>query len=313
MIELFNLEKQYTNSQTGEAFFAVRDLTLSFMQGKITALLGPSGCGKTTTLKMINRLIEPSNGSIRLFGQDVLTMRPEALRRRMGYVIQQIGLFPHLTVAQNIATVPDLLGQPKAQTQTRVLELLELVGLEPNTFAKKRPSQLSGGQAQRVGVARALAADPPVLLMDEPFGALDPLAREKLQEAFLEIQRQVQKTIVMVTHDIDEALRMADVVALLNQGELEQCGTPHTVVRQPANEFVRLFFGEDAFLRQLAAISAASLAVAGDATGLPSVSGRLNARSVLSLMLRQKAQAVAVRDDAGVVLGVVDRQRLEEV
>jgi osmoprotectant transport system ATP-binding protein len=175
---------------------------------------------------MMNRLIEPSAGSIRLDGQDVLTLRPELLRRRMGYVIQQIGLFPHFSVAQNIATVPNLLGQPKSHIQSRVLELLELVGLEPHVFANKRPSELSGGQAQRVGVARALAADPPVLLMDEPFGALDPLAREKLQEAFLEIQRRVQKTIVMVTHDIDEALRMADCIALMHHGQLEQFGAP---------------------------------------------------------------------------------------
>jgi osmoprotectant transport system ATP-binding protein len=311
MIELLNLEKRYFNPQSGSEIVAVKNLTLTFPTGKITALLGPSGCGKTTTLKMINRLIEPSSGSIRLERQDVLSLQPETLRRRMGYVIQQIGLFPHFSVAQNIATVPNLLGYPKAQTQARVLELLELVGLEPSVFAGKRPSELSGGQAQRVGVARALAADPPVLLMDEPFGALDPLARDRLQERFLEIQQRLQKTIVMVTHDIDEALRMADFVALLHNGQLEQFGTPKELVRQPNNEFVRQFLGEDAFLRQLAAINASVLARAGDAVSLPAVSGNLNARSVLSLMLREKTQAVGVVDESGAVLGILELSDLE--
>jgi osmoprotectant transport system ATP-binding protein len=311
MIELLNLEKRYTDPQTGTNLFAVRDLSLTFPTGKITALLGPSGCGKTTTLRMINRLTEPSGGSIRLAGQDVLSLRPEVLRRRIGYVIQQIGLFPHLNVAQNVAVVPDLLGQPKSQIQARVLELLELVGLEPSQFAHKRPSELSGGQAQRVGVARALAADPPVLLMDEPFGALDPLARDKLQDAFLQIQSRLNKTVVLVTHDIDEALRLADWVALLHAGQLEQFGTPQDLVRRPSSEFVRQFLGEDAFLRQLAGIKTSALARTGDATGLPSIAGHLNARSALSLMLREHTQAVAVVDEFGTVLGVLDWQALE--
>jgi osmoprotectant transport system ATP-binding protein len=312
MIELLHLEKRYADPQTGAEVIAVQDLSVTFPTGKITCLLGPSGCGKTTTLKMINRLIEPSSGSIRLSGQDVLSLRPEVLRRRMGYVIQQIGLFPHFSVAQNIAVVPELLRYPKGQIQARVLELLELVGLEPKLFANKRPSELSGGQAQRVGVARALAADPPVLLMDEPFGALDPLARDKLQERFLEIQRRLQKTVVMVTHDIDEALRMADFVLLLNNGQLEQFAIPQDMVRYPANPFVRQFFGEDAFLRLLAGLKASALARAGDATGLPRVSGSLDARSVLALMLRDRIQVVAVLDDSGAVLGILERRILEE-
>jgi osmoprotectant transport system ATP-binding protein len=311
MIELLHLEKRYTNPPTAADGFAVRDLSLTFPTGKITALLGPSGCGKTTTLRMINRLIEPTKGSIRLAGQDVLSLRPEVLRRRIGYVIQQIGLFPHLSVAQNVAVVPELLGQPKSQIQARVGELLELVGLEPNQFAHKHPSELSGGQAQRVGVARALAADPPVLLMDEPFGALDPLARDKLQEAFLQIQSRLQKTIVLVTHDIDEALRLADFVALLNAGQLEQFGTPQDLVRHPRSEFVRQFLGEDAYLRQLAGIKASNLLRAGDATGLPRIAGHLNARSALSLMLQLNTQVVAVVDESGTVLGVLDWQTLE--
>ncbi len=311
MIELKNLEKQYLNPQ-GEVLYAVKDLSLRFEQGEITSLLGPSGCGKTTTLRMINRLIEPSSGQILVSNQNVLQLKPEDLRRRIGYVIQQIGLFPHLTVAQNIATVPDLLKHPKAQTVTRVFELLNLVGLEPKQFANKRPNELSGGQAQRVGVARALAADPPVLLMDEPFGALDPIAREKLQDVFLEIQKNLQKTIVMVTHDLDEALRLSDKIALLNHGKLEQFGTPKELVRQPVNEFVRQFLGEDALLRQLLGLQIDQFMVAGDATGLPRVSAKANVRSALSTMLKEKVQTVAVTDQTGKVLGVVNWQTLEQ-
>ena len=312
MIELRNLEKRYANPQTGQDFYAVRDLSLTFPDGQITALLGPSGCGKTTTLRMINRLIEPTGGQILIDGADVLAGRPEALRRRIGYVIQQIGLFPHLTVEQNVATVPDLLGQPRGKTRERVRELLGLVGLEPAQFAHKRPAELSGGQAQRVGVARALAADPPVLLMDEPFGALDPLARDHVQDAFLDIQRRLKKTIVMVTHDIDEALRMGDRVALLRGGELAQFGTPDDLVRRPASEFVRQFLGEDARLRQLAGLRVGDLARPGDAAGLPRVAADLNARSALSVMLREGAEAVAVVDSEGQVRGVVGWQALEQ-
>ena len=317
MIELQNLSKSYQNPQTGGTFYAVRDLNLTFPAGEITALLGPSGCGKTTTLRMINRLTEPTSGRILIGGEDVLALRPEVLRRRIGYVIQQVGLFPHLTVEQNVATVPDLLGQPRAQTAGRVRELLSLVGLEPGEFAHKRPNQLSGGQAQRVGVARALAADPPVLLMDEPFGALDPLAREKVQDAFLDIQRRLQKTVVMVTHDIDEALRMGHQVALMNAGALAQFGPPDELVRRPASDFVRQFLGEDALLRQLAAVRAAALVrpfPAGlDPTTLPQVSAALSARSALSVMLREGQQQLAVTDDAGQVLGLLDWQALESV
>ncbi len=311
MIELQNLEKKYVNETSGETFYAVRNLSLTFPDGKITALLGPSGCGKTTTLRMINRLTEPTGGQILLDGQDIMAQRPEDLRRQIGYVIQQIGLFPHLSVVQNVATVPDLLGRPKAQTRERARELLALVGLEPGQFADKHPHELSGGQAQRVGVARALAADPPVLLMDEPFGALDPLARDKLQEAFLDIQRRLQKTIVLVTHDIDEALRLGDRVALLNAGELAQFGTPNELVRHPESEFVRQFLGEDALLRQLAGLTAAQLAQPGDGTGLPQISGSLNVRSALSVMLGQRSDALAVLDADGQVQGVLTWQMLE--
>ncbi len=314
MIELQHLEKRYTNPQTGSEFYAVKDLTLTFPSGEITALLGPSGCGKTTTLRMINRLIEPTGGSVLIDGQTIYSQRPEELRRRIGYVIQQIGLFPHLTVAQNIATVPDLLGQPKAQTKVRVLELLDMVGLEPERFANKRPQELSGGQQQRVGVARALAADPPVLLMDEPFGALDPLARDMVQDAFLDIQRRLKKTIVLVTHDIDEALRMGDHIALMQSGELAQFGTPDDLVRRPTSDFVRQFLGEDAALRQLAGVKVKALMQPSDAqrsAGLPHVPADLNARSALSIMLREGTEALAVVGEDGQVLGVITWRALE--
>lgn len=302
MIELRQVQKSYGVgagglAQAGATAYAVKNLTLTFPAGEITALLGPSGCGKTTTLRMINRLIEPTAGQILLNGQDTKTQRPEQLRRHMGYVIQHSGLFPHLSVLDNVATVPTLLGWPKAKTRARAEELLELVGLSPREFGHKRPQQLSGGQQQRVGVARALAADPPVLLMDEPFGALDPLAREKVQDAFLEIQSRLKKTVVMVTHDIDEALRLGDKVALLRAGELVQFGSPDGLVRAPANDFVRLFLGEDAFLRQLAGRRVAELARPAspeECRHLPQVEANLDARSALSVMLREGADGVAV-------------------
>ena len=298
MITLEQLEKLYGDS------YAVRDLNITFPDGAITALLGPSGCGKTTTLRMINRLIEPSGGRIVLNGKDTSTLKAEELRRGIGYVIQQIGLFPHLSVAQNVATVPDLLGRPKAQTLARVDELLSLVGLEPARFRDKRPGELSGGQAQRVGVARALAADPPVLLMDEPFGALDPLARDEVQERFLNIQKALKKTVVIVSHDIDEALRMGDYVALMQAGELAQFGTPDDLVKRPASEFVRKFLGDDANLRQLAGVPVREFARAGDAHGLPRIEGDINTRTALALMLRAGNEHAAIWDGEK-LLGVV--------
>ncbi|WP_034385893.1 ABC transporter ATP-binding protein [Deinococcus sp. YIM 77859] len=298
MIELQNLSKWYAGT------CAVRDLNLVFPEGEVTALLGPSGCGKTTTLRMINRLVEPSGGRVLLGGRDTRDLRPETLRRGIGYVIQQVGLFPHLTVAQNVATVPELLGWDRRQAARRADELLELVGLNPAEYRDKKPAALSGGQAQRVGVARALAADPPVLLMDEPFGALDPLARDRLQSAFRAIQQQLKKTVVLVTHDIDEALRLGDRVALLRAGELVQFGTPEDLIHRPAHAFVQQFLGEDAPLRQLAGHVAAEFVRPGDPSGLPTVEGNLNARSALAIMLREGSDALAVTQ-SGTVLGVL--------
>jgi osmoprotectant transport system ATP-binding protein len=230
---------------------AVDDLTFEVRQGEVCVLIGPSGCGKTTTLRMVNRLIEPTSGRILVDGADVTALKPEALRRRLGYAIQSVGLFPHLTVAENIGVVPRLLGWDARRIAGRAEELLSLVGLGPAEYGRKYPRQLSGGEAQRIGVARALAADPPALLMDEPFGAVDPLTRERLQAEFARIQRELGKTVIFVTHDIDEAIRLADRLAIMRDGRLEQYDTPETVLDRPANAFVRDFVGADRALKRL--------------------------------------------------------------
>jgi osmoprotectant transport system ATP-binding protein len=247
MIRLDRVNKKYPDGTV-----AVEELDLSVPRGALVVLVGPSGCGKTTTMKMVNRLIEPTGGHIFLDGEDVTAGDPVKLRRRMGYVIQQVGLFPHRTILDNVATVPELLGWDAKRRRTRALELLELVGLEPDLYAKRYPHQLSGGQRQRVGVARALAADPPVLLMDEPFGAVDPLVRDRLQSEFLRLQQEVRKTILFVTHDIEEAVRLGDYIAVFRQGgRLEQYDTPATILGTPANQFVADFVGADRGLKRM--------------------------------------------------------------
>jgi len=246
MIRLERVTKQYAGGQ-----LAVRELSIEFPTGQLTMLVGPSGCGKTTTLKMINRLIEPSSGRIFHDEQDVTHIDPVALRLRMGYVIQNVGLFPHMSIADNIATVPRLLGWDKARIRKRVTELLELVGLDPRQFSRRYPHQLSGGQRQRVGVARALGADPPILLMDEPFGAIDRIARERLQNEFLRIQREVRKTVVFVTHDIDEAIKLGDRIAIMNLGQLVQYDTPAAILAKPATDLVIELLGPDRGLKRL--------------------------------------------------------------
>ena len=246
MIRLEQLTKRYG------ATVAVDHLDLEVAEGELCVLIGPSGCGKTTTMKMINRLVEPSSGRILLEGRDVTHGDPVELRRRIGYVIQQVGLFPHLTIAENVATVPKLLGWDKKRVRGRVIELLDLVGLPPKSFAKRYPHQLSGGQRQRVGVARALGADPPVLLMDEPFGAIDPITRARLQDEFLRLQREVRKTIVFVTHDLEEAVHLGDRIAILAEGGvLAQYDAPATVLGRPASAFVADFVGSDRGLKRL--------------------------------------------------------------
>jgi osmoprotectant transport system ATP-binding protein len=247
MIRLDGVSKRYNDGTV-----AVHDLDLDVPEGETVVLVGPSGCGKSTTLKMVNRLIEPTGGRILLQGEDVTHGDPVKLRRRMGYVIQQTGLFPHQTIAANVATVPKLLGWDRKKVDARVHELLELVGLDPTTYAKRYPHQLSGGQRQRVGVARALAADPPVLLMDEPFGAVDPIVRERLQGEFIRLQREVRKTVLFVTHDLDEAVRMGDRIAVFSQGgHLEQYDAPTRLLGSPTTEFVASFVGADRGLKRL--------------------------------------------------------------
>lgn len=223
----------------GASYSAVDHVSLTVNEGEFITILGSSGCGKTTLLKMINRLCEPDSGSIILFGEDISTVDVVKVRRRIGYVIQQIGLFPHYTVGENIATVPKLLGWDKEKIASRVDELLDLVGLEPKEFRDRYPAQLSGGQQQRIGLARALAIDPKIMLMDEPFGAIDSITREKLQDELLNLHREMGKTILFVTHDIEEAFKLGDRVIIMNEGKILQFDTPETIIRQPADPFVQ--------------------------------------------------------------------------
>ena len=249
---------------------AVNDLSLTVPAGRIAVLVGPSGCGKTTSLKMVNRLIEPTSGQILIDGEDAAKRDVIELRRSIGYVIQQIGLFPHQTIGENIVTVPRLLGWPKARQRERAEELLGLVGLDPARYRDRYPSQLSGGERQRVGVARALAADPPIMLMDEPFGAVDPIVRERLQNEFLRLQEELAKTILFVTHDIDEAIKMGDLVAVMEQGGvLAQYAEPAEILANPASEFVARFVGADRGLKRLSLTRVGDLELVVPATVRP--------------------------------------------
>ena len=238
MIEYEKINKSY---QTGS--YAVLDFNLSIAQGELLAIIGPSGCGKTTVLKMLNRLTEPTGGQILLHGQDIRALDPIALRRRMGYVIQQVGLFPHMNVEENITVVPDILGWPATKKHSRAIELLDLIDMNPPEFLHRYPHQLSGGQQQRIGVLRALAADPEVILMDEPFGAVDPLTRTKLQQELKTLHSRLHKTILLVTHDIDEAFRLADRILLMREGRIVQLGTPSDLLESPAAPFVSEYIG----------------------------------------------------------------------
>ena len=309
MIRLEAVSKTFPNGQV-----AVDALDLEVGDGEVCMLVGPSGSGKTTTLKMINRLIEPTSGRIFIDEEDVTRADPVQLRSRIGYVIQHVGLFPHQAVADNVATVPRLLGWQRDRIRTRVDELLDLVGLDPGRYRDRYPHQLSGGQQQRVGVARALGVDPPVLLMDEPFGAIDPINRDRLQQEFLRLQEQVRKTVVFVTHDVDEAVRLGTRIAVLREGGvLEQYGTPAEVLGRPASPFVADFVGSDRGLKRLAvtAVTVADLEAAPGELGadVPSVPLGTTLRDALSAMLLHDAGRVAVVQD-GRVCGVLTPESL---
>ncbi|MFN8169394.1 MAG: ATP-binding cassette domain-containing protein [Candidatus Nanopelagicales bacterium] len=303
MIRLERVSKQYADGTV-----AVHELTLEVRPGEVCVLVGPSGCGKTTTMRMVNRLVEPSSGRIHVGGQDVTDVDPVQLRRQIGYVIQQVGLFPHLTVRRNVATVPELLGWSKARTAARVDELLELVGLDPALHGDRYPHQLSGGQRQRVGVARALAADPPVLLMDEPFGAVDPIARDRLQDEFLRLQEAVRKTVVFVTHDVDEAVRLGDRIAVMREGGwLEQYAAPEQLLAEPASDFVASFVGSDRTIKRLAvtSIGLGTLEPVGvEDVASPEVAAGATLRDSLAVLLESSTgRARVVR--GGETLGVL--------
>jgi osmoprotectant transport system ATP-binding protein len=300
MIRLEKVSKRYP----GQSAPAVSELSLEVGDGEIVVLLGPSGCGKTTTLRLVNRLIEPTEGRIFLAGEDVTRVDPDQLRRRIGYVIQQIGLFPHLSVADNIGMVPRALGWDKARIRARVDELLDLVGLPPADFRWRYPKQLSGGQQQRVGVARALAADPPALLMDEPFGAIDPITRERLQDEFLRLQERIRKTIVLVTHDVTEAVKLGDRIAVFTDGaKLAQFDTPAAILAAPADDFVASFIGTGAAIRRLGLERVGSVPLEPVAATAATVRIDQTLYDALDAMLRTGGDRVAVVDADGTAVG----------
>jgi osmoprotectant transport system ATP-binding protein len=279
---------------------AVHELSFEVPQGRIAALVGPSGCGKTTTMRMINRLIEPTSGEIRINGSNILDADPVELRRSIGYVIQQVGLFPHRTIAENVGTACALNGWDPARTRARVAEMLELVDLDPSIYGPRYPHQLSGGQRQRVGVARALAADPPVVLMDEPFGAVDPVARGRLQEQFFALQRQLGTTVVLVTHDLDEAVLLGDRLAVMRVGGyLDQYAEPGTVLGSPATPFVADFVGSDRTIKRLALtpIDLTTLAPPQDVPGQPTLDAAARMREALTVLLDSPTGTVLVTRD----------------
>jgi osmoprotectant transport system ATP-binding protein len=317
-LELRGVSKRYA----GQREPAIHELSFTVPAGDVCVLVGPSGSGKTTALRLINRMIPTTAGDILLGGRSVLEREPKELRREIGYVIQQIGLFPHQTVGENIATVPRLLGWHKDRIHARVTELLELIDLDPAEMRERYPAQLSGGQRQRVGVARALAADPPLMLMDEPFGAIDPINRGRLQDEFLRLQAKVKKTVVFVTHDIDEAIKMGDRIAILREGGvLAQYDTPREILTHPADDFVAQFVGADRGLKRLALTTLAEVRLIepDTMTREPSANGALrlpretSVRDALSLMLTADGEPASVLDDEGNVEGLLTLALIEQM
>jgi osmoprotectant transport system ATP-binding protein len=317
-LELREVSKRYA----GQREPAIQELSLTVPAGEVCVLVGPSGSGKTTAMRLINRMIAVSGGDILLGGRSVLEREPRELRREIGYVIQQVGLFPHLTVGENIATVPRLLGWPKQRIAARVLELLALIGLDAPGMEDRYPTQLSGGQRQRVGVARALAADPPLMLMDEPFGAIDPINRARLQDEFLRLQETVKKTVVFVTHDIDEAIKMGDRIAILAEGGvLAQYDTPLEILTRPADDFVARFVGADRGLKRLSLTKLSELKLIEpnglrpdeSPDGARRVSVETSVRDALSLMLTAGGEPLTVVDGGGQVEGLLTLGLVEKL
>ncbi len=287
----------------------VDDVTLDVAAGAFVVLLGPSGCGKTTLLKTVNRLIEPTSGCVSVDGNDVRSLEPTALRRGIGYVIQQVGLFPHMSIAENVAVVPSLLGWPAQRIQARVDEMLDLVRLPPAEFASRFPTALSGGQQQRVGLARALAADPPILLMDEPFGALDAIERLRLQSEMAALQRRLHKTVLFVTHDVDEALRLADAIVVMRKGRVVQHATPLDILTHPADEFVAELVNAGDVVRRFALLKVADVMREAPSQGQPrqahAIAQHADLRAALSVMLMTGALQLRVVDDEGATIGAL--------
>ncbi|MCY9090271.1 choline ABC transporter ATP-binding protein OpuBA [Bacillus mojavensis] len=304
MLTLQNVSKTYKGGKK-----AVNSVNLEIEKGEFICFIGPSGCGKTTTMKMINRLIEPSAGQIFIDGENIMEQNPVELRRKIGYVIQQIGLFPHMTIQQNISLVPKLLKWPEQQRKERARELLKLVDMGPD-YLDRYPHELSGGQQQRIGVLRALAAEPPLILMDEPFGALDPITRDSLQEEFKKLQKTLHKTIVFVTHDMDEAIKLADRIVILKGGEIVQVGTPDDILRNPANEFVEEFIGKERLIQSSSPdvervdqmMSTHPVTITADKT----------LSEAIQLMRQERVDSLLVVDDSHVLLGYVDVEIIDQ-
>jgi len=308
MLKFDNVSKTYPNG-----YQAVKNVSFEIEEGEFIVLIGPSGCGKTTTMKMINRLMPHTEGTITIRGKDITKEDPVELRRNIGYVIQQVGLFPHYTIEQNIALIPQLKRWDTAKIKARVYELLEMVGLDPIEYASRYPRQLSGGQQQRVGVARALAADPEIVLMDEPFGALDPITREQLQDELLRLQKTVKKTIIFVTHDMDEALKLGDRIAVLKDGELLQLDTPEKLLKEPSHGFVEEFIGKNRIYQNPAFISVKDIMRDNPAIALPSISPV----RALASMRKSRTDTLILSDDKGQLTGIVSiydlQSKLEEI
>jgi osmoprotectant transport system ATP-binding protein len=307
-LELREVTKQYPGQRTP----AIESLSFEVPAGEVCVLVGPSGCGKTTAMRLINRMIPLTSGDIFLGGQSVLQREATELRREIGYVIQQIGLFPHQTITENIATVPRLLGWDKSRVTARVQELLSLIGMDPDEIGPRYPAQLSGGQRQRVGVARALAADPPLMLMDEPFGAIDPINRVRLQDEFLRLQQRVRKTVVFVTHDIDEAIKMGDRIAILREGGiLAQYDTPERILTEPADDFVAEFVGADRALKRLGLSTLADVdLLAADRARRNGLTLETSVRDALSMVLAAGGEPLGVSDGDGEAVGAVTLELL---